>query len=176
MSNLENSSEIEQLADYNSRVSYALLASREPFDDAAAELLLRNIAVATDRVMPHEFAQLSSESSDAVFDAANAAKKLVEIDPEDAQHFEHESQGQFAYRANVRLPLHGLQRTIMTHDYNRDDPIEIVKVKEAVKLAELAFSALVVEMQNSPEIQHAADYMRGNSLAAAKRLNFAEAI
>lgn len=82
------------------------------FDHDNAELVLRCPAVFTDRMTPEEFKQLDPGLQNGFRYLAGMVSDQLGIDPNDLEPHRNETPVQHAYRTNVSMIIHGLQRMV----------------------------------------------------------------
>lgn len=82
------------------------------FDHNNAEVVLRCPAVFTDRLTPEEFEQLNPALQNGFRYLALMVKDQLGIDTKDLEPHRDETPAQHAYRTNIWLVMHGLQRMV----------------------------------------------------------------
>jgi hypothetical protein len=159
----------DSLIDLNQQAADIVANPEVRFDQTTSDLIMRNIAVATDRLSPEQFARLSPDAQDAVFDAANAASELAPLDPRDQERLPYETASEHAYRISVYHPLHSLQAWLHVGGLRPPSPQEEIKLKQSIQLGSRAFKAVISETSGIPVIDETLGYFMSNALAAAAR-------
>ena len=163
----------ERLATSHTEASRVIAGYRGELDSYAAELSLRNAAVLTDRLTPHQFSQLSKRIKNGFLVLAEKAVTHlgVEVDPE---RHKHETDEAYEYRTTVWGVTHGLQAMVHRGPENphggyrkEDEPI----IRESVFLASELFAQGVVEAteQGIPTVIETLRYFEGNTEAVQRR-------
>lgn len=160
----------EVVVGLNTQAAELLVQPESQFDDLTADLILRNTAVAVDRLSPAVFGKLSASTQDAIFDASKAAKDLAPSDPIDEEREAGESDAEYAYRTSVYHPLYSLQGKFHTSNFKATTAEEVARARQAVKLASKAFGAIARESHELPAIEETFSYFMNNAVAAATRI------
>ena len=163
-------SQTQELIKLNSQTAETIASSTTEIDNYAADLVLRNLAVASDTLTPRQFSELSPRTVDQVLDAAAIAKDIAPVDKQELLRLPKESDGDYQYRTTIVEPLHYLQRKAHNGEIDKTNIEEMRKVKVGVKLAGEAFASIMNDAADNPAIRETEGYFRGNTEAAAKRL------
>ena len=147
----------------------------EFFDDIAADLLLRNMAVLADRLKPNDFYSLEPSVLDQIAVVVHVAQDIAPLKEEDTERRANESEQEHAYRVNVWQPIHSLQKKIHTRDYDPKDSTEMSKIRFGVYAAGKAFQSALLETKSLSAIVETEGYFWGNVTAAAHRAKIAQA-
>src|SRR5581483_8636772 len=139
----------QNIADTHSDIARQLAMS-QPFDWSAAEIVLRNPAVFTDRLQPQQFEQLSDRVREGFIHLADVVKGQLGVDVSDdgrphgrTQFSPAETHAEYWYRVNVHAVMHGLQSMVLAGPRPEQGGYEVAKepvVREAVFLAGELFS------------------------------------
>lgn len=160
----------QELIDLNNQVTETVTNPNQVIDDYAAELLLRNVAVATDRLEPNEFSRLTTETVDSVLDVASIAKAVAPLEDIEMRKFPKESEAQYKYRTVISDQLHAFQRKLALDKVEHMKPEEQAKVRSGIKLAGKAFAGIMEDAADNPRIKETERYFKGNTSAAAIRV------
>lgn len=158
-----------ELAKLNTENAAAITGDSN-LDFFAADLVLRNAAVATDRLRPASFFSLSAHTIEAVHDAVEVAKQLAPLQPADLERFPDESTVDHQYRVSVWQPLHALQGRVNSGDLAKYSSVDAHRLKCAVMLSSIAFESILAESANNAAIIETEQYFWGNTEAAAGRI------
>jgi hypothetical protein len=156
----------------NSRAVRSIVAGRGLIDTVAAELTVRNVAVAADRLTYDQFMQLDSSAAGAMLQAGIEAQKVAPLTDDQAAKLPTESDDEHFYRTRVLQPLHNLQSAVSTGEFTAEGPASVEKVKRAVQLGGVAFEKVVTDpvAADFPELQEAMRYFSGNAENASGRV------
>ncbi len=165
---------LEKTVEANNFAVDHVVSQHGPFNPNIAELTLRNVAVATDRLTAEQFSQLDSLTQYQVKKAAQMARKIAPLDDIEYEKLPRESGDEYLYRTNIHQPLHSLQRRTDLLSLSRMgeklSPTQEKELKKAVFLAALAFEGIAQDpaASNFAEFQNTARYFAGNAIAAQK--------
>ena len=158
---------LNELAQQNLAASEAVGSDAIPFNQMAADLLLRNLAVATDRLKPYQFYnQLSPQTEATARHVALIANEIVPIAAADAVRLSHETEADYKYRLEVWHPLHRLQAKLYANAVEPNNTAEVNKIKAVVSIGGLAFAGLMRDAHNIHSIRATEGYFWGNTNAA----------
>lgn len=158
---------IRTIIEQNNIATDHVVGTSGPFDLMTGELILRNTAVAADRLSYDGFAELGEPAAKALQNAAVAAKEIAPPHPADLQRFSDETDEEYAYRTGIELPLHSLQSALYAQNPDMNNPQKLAAVKRAIWLGATAFEEVVQDPAVDLEETHR--YFNGNSAAAARR-------
>lgn len=146
-------------------------------DRDTTELTLRNVAVLSDRLSPHDLRQLAPESADALRKVADEAAKLVTVAAADAERRPTETAEEHRNRVELELPLHGLQAAVNTGELDLTQEGVAAAVKRAVWLGSVAFEGIMNDpaTRDFGAVQETVSYFDGNATAAVRRAQRASA-
>lgn len=159
---------MQRLADIHKDASEIVGRTAETFDPHAADLVLRNLAVMTDRLSPAQFSALSETTREQVGVVAFIANDVAPQAEEDKIPHPDESEEDNKYRTTIWGPIHSLQTKIHTKNYNPNDEFVISKLRFAIKASGLAFASVLEESTTIPTIVETERYFWGNTEAAAR--------
>ena len=118
---------LQELVSLNTATAESIACQRD-VDYFSAELILRNLAVAADRLTPYEFSKLSIDSVDKVLDIAYVAQELNPLEAPDLQRLPNETAVEFWYRTAILEPLHSVQNNVaLGGDYANNKDLDIQK-------------------------------------------------
>lgn len=158
-----------ELAQANVESAQAIVRTPS-FDDTAAELLMRNAAVITDRLKADEFWSLPRNVGSKAIEAADIAISLAPLDLADTIPLPFETKAEHIYRLTVWQPLHSLQSKIAERKFDSDNNNEVTTLKRAVSLGSTAFAAVLLASEANPSIIETERYFWGNTDAAVGRI------
>ena len=156
----------------NTAAADVISGDYEGLDQAGADLIITNLAVATDRLTASDFAELPREVQSQVLAVAFMADDIAPLADEGRALFPDEDEQAYTYRTAIWQRIHNLQKHIHTSEYDGNDPLEISKLKFAVQGAGLVFGAVVNASKEVPSIAETLNYFSGNTRAAARRASY----
>jgi hypothetical protein len=165
-------SEIQKVIEQNNFAADHVMTAEGPVDDQTAELVLRNTAVAADRLNPYQFSKLGESATAAMLHAAAAAKEIAPLREVDNEQLPTETDAEHRYRTEVWQPLHNLQSVVSVGtEIDMTNPDTARAVKQAVWLGSVAFEKVVQDpaAQEFSQLQGTTRYFGGNAHAAAGR-------
>ena len=160
-------SEISKLAQLNVEVANTIDSREGSFDFVASELLMRNVAVITDRQPSTCLSQLPAATVNRLLEAGDRAKWLAPLSDQSLNHLPGELDLDKLYRISVWEPLHELRSRLSSAEFK---PYLYPELASAVKLGTVAFAALLIETSESVETTQSIPYFWGNTHAALARM------
>lgn len=136
---------------------------------SAAELTLRNTAVAIDRLGFFGFNRLSEAARATIIHAAQVADTLAPGPAEDNEKFSSESYGQWQHRTKIEAPLHRLQGRVARLSLG-EETLADDKLRYALEASGEAFATILAEAATDPAIVETMRYFRGNTEAAGRAI------
>lgn len=166
-----NMLECQKVIDQTNLAAECVAETAGPIDSTTAELVLRNTAVAADRLTPSQFLQLGQPAFEALLAVVAIANDLAPLTEEDQLQHPLETDPEHRFRTLVWQPLHSLQSAVSIEKFATSDSATIEKVKKAVWLGSVAFEKVLTDPSASgfSSLQQTVDYFGGNSIAAAGR-------
>jgi len=161
---------IQELMDANVRIGDEIASEPDVFVHSSSELLVRNLAVITNRLSIERFNTLSDNTMDKFKAMIFMASDIAPINEEDLMRLRGESDEEFDHRMSVTQPIHSFQQ--MTHLWNKaktksSDERTISKLKFATKSAADTFASTLGETYNVPEVKETIGYFQRNTSAAS---------
>lgn len=160
---------IESLLMTNSAAAEIIANDQEGLDGYGADLIMRNLAVITDRLSASEFDCLPKGVKDQVYAITFMADDIAPISEQDSIRHPHEDDEAYNYRMDVWQRIHNLQAYVHTRGHDKNDPHELSKIRFVVDGASHAFAAVLEATKGLPAVAETVGYFRGNANAAAKR-------
>ncbi len=139
-------------------------------DPGVADLVVRNLAVLTDRIKPNQFDRLPQSTQDQVRDVASLGRAIAEISPADLERLPNETDEQFSYRSEVRQPIQALQAFFHNREMSTDDTLQQGALRYAISESTEAFDSLLSHTYQLPSVNETLGYFQGNAGAASKRI------
>lgn len=167
---------IHEVVDKNNIATDSIVGTQGPIDTVAAELVLRNTAVAADRLTPAQFQKLGTTASTALLEAASAARGIAPLSAEDVRQLPTETDSEHIFRTQVQAPLNRFQLAVSIGDFNNDHPEMQKVVKRAIWLGSTAFEKVVTDPSATEfvELSRTTRYFDGNATAASRRVERAQ--
>lgn len=165
----EGFSPAEMLVMTNTAAAEVISSDQSGIDATGADLIMSNLAVATDRLEADDFAALPIEVQDQVFALAFMADDIAPMDEGDLIRHPHEDDKAYAYRVGVSQRIHNLQAYVHKKSHDPQNELELSKIRFAVQGAGRAFAAVIEETQHLPAVAETIRYFTGNAQGAAKR-------
>ncbi|MDL2362998.1 MAG: hypothetical protein QFB86_01290 [Patescibacteria group bacterium] len=165
---------IYEIAQQTEEVAENVALHTQKFEDIAAELIMRNMAVIMDRLDPNDYSSMDAGTKSKVQAVAIHTRKIAPIEEGELAQMPFESHSEFVYRASVVHPLHKAQRAIAFADFDTYDVEDSKDYRTAVLLAGRGFNAVVGEVGHMTKITRETRYFTGNIAAAAGRMAIVE--
>ena len=165
--------EIQELMDANVRIGDKIASEPGVYVHSSSELLVRNLAVITNRLSIERFHTLSDDTMDKFKAMIFIASDIAPVKEDDKEQLDDESDEEFNHRMNIAQPIHSFQE--MTYTWNRaktesSDGRNISKLKFATKAAAITFASTLGETYNVPEVKETIGYFQSNTSAASRVL------
>jgi hypothetical protein len=171
MHSLTTSDQIQNIIYDQKLASLYALDTVNPFDARISELLMRNVAVASDRLTAKNFENLESQTIDAFMLAATASTTLAPSTESDRKRLMPETDQEWEYRTGVIVPLHAAQSALNSNEAYHYKDEKVMQSRQIVELGSLAFTKLMTgdTPWTNPSINSTLHYFLGNAAAAAER-------
>lgn len=163
--------QVLELIEKNELASAAIARNPEQFNVGGADMIMRNMAVLSDRLNVQEFEALSKEARDQVAVVVHIANDVAPIDELDIIKHARESDQEYEYRKNVRGPMFALHRKISLYGEDESDQLLMSKIRFGVEAAGKAFGSVLHETQHLSEVNETISYFQGNTNAAVRSVN-----
>jgi hypothetical protein len=160
--------ETQRLADKNRYAAEVIGNTATVFDADGADMIMRNLAVITDRLSPAQFDALSDSTRHQIGVVSFIAQEAAPQTDGDRVRHQDESDEDYRYRTNIYGPLHALQAKIHSKKFDPNDAYTVSKLRFAVTGAGHAFASALTESIAIPVIDETQRYFWGNTNAAVK--------
>lgn len=168
---LNPNNQILDLIKKNEMVSAAIARNPEQFNFGGADLIMRNMAILSDRLNVQDFEVLSREARDQVAVVVHVANDVAPIDESDIIQHHKESDEEYEYRKSVRGPLFALDRTVSCAEVDESNQLLMSKIRFGVEAAGKAFGSVLYETQHLKDVNNTISYFHSNTSAAIRSSN-----